>query len=96
MFKLKLQQTFNGKIAFKLDSTNFFPEKYTCFFISNQVTTSGSNNKNGLKAKQLAKQPPTLKTLMQKILLQFWVKNLTFSILSSLALNVSAQLNCVK
>ena len=30
----------------------------------------GSNFKNGLKVKQLAKQPPTLKTLLQKILFE--------------------------
>ena len=50
------------------------------FFISNQV-------KNGVKVKQLAKQPPTLKTLMQKILVRLGVKKFTFSILSSLKLN---------
>ena len=33
------------------------------FFISNQV-------KNGVKVKQLAKQPPTLKTLLQNILIE--------------------------
>ena len=33
------------------------------FFISNQV-------KNGVKVKQLAKQPPTLKTLLQNILVE--------------------------
>ena len=38
--------------------------------------------KNGLKVKQLAKQHPTLKMLIQK----FWLK---FSILSSLKLNFS-------
>ena len=35
------------------------------FLISNQVAM-GLNVKNGLKVKQLAKQIPTLKTLMQK------------------------------
>ena len=33
------------------------------FFISNQV-------KNGVKVKQLAKQPPTLKRLLQNILVE--------------------------
>ena len=37
---------------------------FITIFISNQVA-KGSNVKNGLKVKQLAKQPPTLKTLMQ-------------------------------
>ena len=39
----------------------------------------GSNVKNGLNVKQLPKQPPMLKTLMHKILVGLWVKNLTFS-----------------
>ena len=60
-----------------------------------------SNIKNQLKVKQVAKQPPMLKTLMQKLLIGLWVKNSTFSILSSLKLNFSTtffdtrQLNCV-
>ena len=45
----------------------FFYDKYTGFvLISNQVA-KGLNVKNGLKRKQLAKQPTTLKTLMQKV-----------------------------
>ena len=40
----------------------------TRFFISNQVAKGLSNVKNGIKVKQLAKQPPTLKTLIEKIL----------------------------
>ena len=60
----------------------------TFFFISNQVA-KGSKIKNGLKVKQLAKQPPTSKMLIQKILIEFGVSNLTFSILSSLKLNFS-------
>ena len=57
------------------------------FFVSNQDT-------EGLKlqmakVKQLAKQPLTLKTLMQKIFVGLWVKNFTFSIVSSLKLNFS-------
>ena len=47
-----------------------------------------SNVKNDLKVKQLAKQLPTLKTLMQKILVGLWVKNFTLSILSSLKLSI--------
>ena len=49
-------------------------------FFNKQLTSSGSNVKNGLKGKQL----PTLKKLIQKILLELWVYNFTFSILSSL------------
>ena len=49
----------------------------------------GSNVKNGVKVKQLAKQPPKLKMLMQKILVGLWVKNFTFSNLISLKLNFS-------
>ena len=45
--------------------------------------------------------PPTLKTLMQKILVGLKVQSFTFSMLSSLKLNFSTtfflvQLNCVK
>ena len=54
----------------------------TRFFISNQVA---QGLKNGLKVKQ----PPTLKTLIQKILFGLWVRNFNFSILSSLKLNFS-------
>ena len=39
--------------------------QFVFFLISNQVAM-GLNVKNGLKVKQLAKQLPTLKTLMQK------------------------------
>ena len=59
------------------------------FLISNQVAM-GLNVKNGLKVKQLAKQLPTLKTLMQKTsAIGLWVKNFTFSILNLLKLNFS-------
>ena len=58
-----------------------------------------STSENGLKVKQLVKQPPTLKTLMQKMF-GLWLKNFTFSILSSLKLSspqlLLAQLNCVQ
>ena len=64
---MKLQHVFNGKIAFKLISTNFLREKYTRF-IYKQPSYYGSNVKNSLKVKQFAKQPPTLKKSMQKIL----------------------------
>ena len=47
-----------------------------------QPSYEGFNGKNGLKVKQLVKQPLTLKTLMQKILVGLWVKKFTFSILS--------------
>ena len=53
-------------------------------FIYKQPNCQGTDVKNGLKVKQLAKQPPTLKTLIQKIMVEFWVNNSTFSILSSL------------
>ena len=62
---------------------------YTRFFISNEVAKGLTLNKNGLKVKQLAKQPPELKMLMQGILVGFWVKNFTFLILISLKLNFS-------
>ena len=41
----------------------------TRFFISNQVA-KGLTLNTGLKVKQLAKQPPTLKTLIHKILVE--------------------------
>ena len=65
------------------------------FLISNQVAK--------ILTLKMVKQPPTLKTLMQKILeLNSGVKNFTFSILSSLELNffttflVMWQINCVQ
>ena len=72
-------------------STNFFREKYTRFFYKqpSYYKQQGFNVKNGLKVKELAKQPPTLKALMQKILVGLWVKKFTFFILSSLKLNLS-------
>ena len=54
-----------------------------------QPSCQGSNVKNGLKVKQLPKQPPTLKTLLQKNLVEIWVKIFSFSILSLLKLNLS-------
>ena len=51
-----------------------------------------SKFENGLKVKQLTKQLPTLKTLMQTILDRVWVKNFTFSILCSMKLNFPTQL----
>ena len=50
-----------------------------------------SNIKNGLKVKQLAKKPPTLKTLInaKNFGIGLWVKSFTFLILSSLKLNFS-------
>ena len=54
-----------------------------------QPSHQGSNIKNSLKVKQLAKQPPTLKRLMQTSLVGLRVKNFTFSMLSSLKLNFS-------
>ena len=44
-----------------------FYEKIIHFF-NKQPSCEGSNVKNGLKVKQLAEQLPSLKTLMQKIL----------------------------
>ena len=61
-------------------------------FSYKQPSCYGSNVKSGLNVKQLVKQPPTLKTLMQKSLVGLWVKNLTFSFLSSLKLNLSTTL----
>ena len=43
---------------------------YTRFFFNKQPSCEGSNIKNGLKIKQLAKQPLTLRTLLQKILVE--------------------------
>ena len=40
-------------------------------FFNKQPSSYGSNVKDGLKARQLAKQPPTLKTLIQK----FWLNS---------------------
>ena len=57
-------------------------DKYTISLFNKQPSCSGSNVKNGLKVKQLAKQPTTLKMFMQKILVGLWVKNLTFSIVN--------------
>ena len=52
----------------------FYEKNIIVFF--KQPSYYGSNIENGLKVKQLAKQPPTSKTLlMQKILVGFWVKN---------------------
>ena len=48
--------------------------------------------KNGLKKKQLAKQPSTLKTLLQKNLVRLLVKNFTFWIISLQKLNFSTTL----
>ena len=56
-------------------------------FFNKQPSCKESNVKIGVKVKQLAKQPRTLKTLMQKILVGLGVKYFTFSILSSLKLN---------
>ena len=52
-----------------------FYEKNIHIFFNKQPSYYGSNVKNGLKVKQLAKQHPTLKTLMQKTLVGLWVKN---------------------
>ena len=41
------------------------------------------------KVKQLADQPPTLKTLLQKILVGLSVKNFTFSVFTTLKLKFS-------
>ena len=48
-----------------------------------------SNVKNSLIVKQLVKQAPTFKTPIQTILVELWVNNIPFSILSSLKLNFS-------
>ena len=68
-----------------------------------QPSCEGSDIKSGLKVKQLAKWPPKLKMLMQKNFdFGLWVKNFTFSILSSLKLNFFTsffgtwQFNCVQ
>ena len=48
-----------------------------------------SNVKNSLIVKQLVKQAPTFKTLLQTILVELWVNNIPFSILNSLKLTFS-------
>ena len=62
--------------------------KIQVFFISNQAANVV------IKIIQLSKQPPTLKMLMQKILVGLWVKNFTFSTFSSLKLNLSTIVFC--
>ena len=52
---------------------------HTRFFYK-QLSCWGSNVKNCQKNKQLGKQGPTLKTLMQKILVGLWVKLLLFNL----------------
>ena len=54
------------KFLSKLISTNFLQEKYTPFFISNQVTNR-LTLKMVSKLSSFLKQSPTLKTLMPKI-----------------------------
>ena len=50
----------------------------TFFFLHKQPSCSGSNVVNGLVVKQLAQQPPKLKTLMRKILVGHEQKVLLF------------------
>ena len=50
----------------------------TSFLLHKQPSCSGSNVVNGLIVKQLAQQPPKLKTLMQKILVGHEQKILLF------------------
>ena len=45
----------------------FCDDKYTGFVLISNQAAKGLNVKNGRKLKQLAKQPPKLKTLMQKV-----------------------------
>ena len=84
------------------------PDSYITFYDKNmyvlfnkQPSFKWSYVKNDVKIKQLAKQPPTLKTLMQQVLIRLCVKNFVFSILSSRKLNFFTtildlwQLNCV-
>ena len=58
----------------------------TSTFFYKQLSCQGSKNK---KVKQLAKQPLSLKMLMQKNLVRLRVKNFTFLVVSSLNLNFS-------
>ena len=85
MYEIKTEDVYED---FSSDKEMFDFSNYTFFFYK-QPSRQGSNVKNDLKIKQLAKQTPTLKTLMQKTLVGAWVKNFTFSILSSLNLNFS-------
>ena len=52
-------------LLFKNSQTSRANNSSTYFF-NKQPVCSGYNVKNGLKIKQLAKQPPTLKMLLQK------------------------------
>ena len=70
-------------------SCNYSRTLHVFVSLSKQVAIGLSNGENGLKVKQLAKETPTLRTLMQKNLVEFLVNDLTFSILSSLKLNFS-------
>ena len=53
--------------TFDTASCVFCDDKYTGFVLKGNQAAKGLNVKNGLKLKQLAKQPPMLKTLMQKV-----------------------------
>ena len=68
------------KQGMRFNNTSFFNKQPNCY---------GTNIKNCLKVKQVAKQPPTWKPLMQKMLVGFWVKKITFSILNLLKLRFS-------
>ena len=59
-------------------------------FFNKQPKLLRSSIKNGLKIKQLAKQPPTLKMLLETNLVELWVKSFTFPVFSSPNLNFSA------
>ena len=52
-------------LRFKNSQTSRANNSSTYFF-NKQPVCSGYNVKNGLKIKQLAKQPPTLKMLLRK------------------------------
>ena len=62
----KLKKCFAKDIYFTSVRFKSIIESCTRFY--KQPSCKGSNVKNGPKVKQLAKQPSTLKTLMQKIL----------------------------
>ena len=54
---------FHGSISFSKGKRLIHAIYIHVFY--EQPSSYGSNDKNGLKNKQLAKQPPTLKTLLQ-------------------------------
>ena len=89
---LKFVSTFTGVTLLRVLPRLRIIIRYHAHFYE-QLICEGSNVKNGLKVKQLAKQPPTLNVLMQKNLVGPWLKNVIFSILNSLKLSFCTTVN---